>query len=154
MHVSCAIFNVSMLFRCDRKFGKFGRTKHSPSPNLQSIKSSLFKVSNTGPLLCQLTTVVRAWDRKSYPSSNRFVVHISSSVGDSCYGYNYIRDSAARGRQAYTYTQQHALGAGGNDGISTCHDPKRERTGSLTDSQTSIDVFFSTIDLIKHPFES
>jgi len=84
----------------------------------------------------------------------RFVVHISFSVRDSCYDYNYIRDSAARGRQAYAYTQQHALGAGGNDGISTCHDPKRERTGSLTDSQTSIDVFFSTIDLIKHPFES
>ena len=50
---------------------------------------------------------------KSYLSSIRFVVHISSSVGDSCYGYNYIRDSAARGRQAYTYTQQHAFGAGG-----------------------------------------
>jgi len=51
--------------------------------------------------------------RKSYLSSTRIVVHISSSVGDSCYDYNYIRDSAARGRQAYTYTQQHALGAGG-----------------------------------------
>ena len=45
------------------------------------------------------------------------------------------------------------LEQGGNDGISTCHDPERERMGSLTDSQTSIDVFFSTIDLIKHPFE-
>ena len=45
------------------------------------------------------------------------------------------------------------LEEGGNDGISTCHDPKRERMGSLTYSQTSIDVFFSTIDQIKYPFE-
>ena len=91
--------------------------------------------------------------RKSYPSSTRFVVHISSSVGDSCYDYNYIRDSAARGRQAYTYTQQHALGAGGAMIEYPRVTIQRERMGSLTDSQTSIDVFFSTIDQIKHPFE-